>query len=267
MIVDRDTTLCISIAARPSNIGAAVHSAGYAALGLNFIYCPRRPTDLRSAIAGVRALGIRGCSVSMPFKRDVVPFLDMLSDEARTVAAVNTIVNDAGVLTGYNTDVDSVAWALTRHGATGRRALVLGAGGMARACITAVRQAGMESVIACRSAAAIADLQVTTEPWASREHVPADVLINATPVGMTPDDASMPIPAEDLDRFTLVIDAVAMPAETRLIREARSRGIPVVTGQDLALRQAMRQFTLYTGVAAPEAAMAAALTRVVGTVA
>ena len=267
MILDRQTTLCISIAARPSNIGASVHNAGYAAAGLNFIYCPRQATDAAAAIAAVRALAIRGCSVSMPFKRDVIPLLDQVSDEARIVGAVNTIVNDAGVLTGYNTDVDSVAWALAGHGASGGRALVLGAGGMARACITAVRRAGKEPVVACRSAAPLADLQVTTEPWASRERVPADVLINATPVGMTPDDASMPIPAEHLDRFTLIIDAVAMPAETRLIREARSRGIPVVTGHDLALRQAMRQFTLYTGVAAPEAAMAAALTRVVGTVA
>jgi shikimate 5-dehydrogenase len=88
-------------------------------------------------------------------------------------------------------------------------------------------------------------------------------LINATPIGMTPDEAATPMPADRLTHFRLVIDAVAIPPESRLCRESRARGISVVAGHELALRQAMVQFRLYTGVPAPEAAMAAALADVV----
>ena len=265
MTIDRETTLCVSIAARPSNIGAAVHNAGYVALGLNFIYCPCTTTNLPAAINGVRALGIRGCSVSMPFKQTVIALLDRLSDSAAEVGAVNTIVNAGGKLTGYNTDVDSVTWALRREGVGTRdRVLVLGIGGMARACITALRRVGVgEIVIAGRSPGRHAEVSVRVIPWESRLQEKADVLINATPIGMMPDEAAMPMPGNRLTNFRLVIDAVASPPESLLCRESRAHGIPVVAGHELALRQAMAQFSQYTGVPAPEIAMAAALADVV----
>ncbi len=264
MRVNRDTAVCISLAARPSNIGAAVHNAAYEALGLNFIYSPRTTTDLPAALAGVRALGIRGCSVSMPFKREVIPLLDAVSDEAAAVGAVNTIVNDAGSLRGYNTDVGSVAWALRRAALSpGDRVLVLGTGGMARACVAAARRVASACHISVAYRSAVTGLTgVTPVAWDARGAVDADVLINATPVGMAPEDGVSPMPVERLSAFRLVVDAVAMPPESLMCRQARGLGVAVVTGQELALRQAMDQFELYTGVPAPEAVMAAALAEV-----
>ena len=97
--------ICISISSDPGNFGKIVHNAGYKALGLNWIYIPFKVTNLQDTIKGIRALGIRGCSVSMPFKETVIPFLDKLAPIAKKTKAVNTIVNDNGYLIGSNTDV------------------------------------------------------------------------------------------------------------------------------------------------------------------
>src|SRR3990172_6053257 len=105
MQIEKDTQLCISVAARPSNFGTTIHNAVFRKLGLNFIYTAFGITDIAGAVVGVRALGIRGCSVSMPFKEAVIPYLDALDPAARTIGAVNTVVNDSGRLTGYNTDI------------------------------------------------------------------------------------------------------------------------------------------------------------------
>src|SRR5262249_62292703 len=104
----KDTTLCISLAGRPSNIGTRFHNQLYDQLGIDFIYKAFTTTDIAAAIGGVRALGIRGCSVSMPFKRDVIALVDDVEESARAVDAVNTIVNDDGHLTASNTDYIAV---------------------------------------------------------------------------------------------------------------------------------------------------------------
>jgi shikimate dehydrogenase len=195
----------------------------------------------------------------MPFKREVIPLLDGISAKAKLAGAVNTIVNSEGVLTGYNTDVDAVTWALTDARIKPEaRVLILGSGGMARACVAAVLSSRAKPIIVCRTPQSLADPNLTVIDWESRADITAAVLINATPIGMAPDTASIPFPVERLRHFQLVIDAVAMPPDSLLVREARSRGIAVVTGAELALRQALRQFELYTGASAPEAAMAAA---------
>src|ERR1700688_3484359 len=102
-MLNKDTTVCISLAGRPSNIGTRFHNYLYEELGLNFAYKAFSTGDLDRAIGGVRALGIRGCSVSMPFKEAVIPLVDELTASARAIASVNTIVNDDGRLTAYNT--------------------------------------------------------------------------------------------------------------------------------------------------------------------
>ncbi len=92
--LSKDTRLCISLAARPSNIGTRFHNHLYDVLGLDFIYKAFTTTDIAAAIGGVRALGIRGCSVSMPFKEDVIALVDEVEQSARVIHSVNTIVND-----------------------------------------------------------------------------------------------------------------------------------------------------------------------------
>ena len=112
--LSKDTRLCISLAARPSNIGTRFHNYLYDLLGLDFIYKAFTTTDIVAAIGGVRALGIRGCSVSMPFKQDVIPLVDTVEDSARAINAVNTIVNDDGHLTASNTDYIAVQRLIER---------------------------------------------------------------------------------------------------------------------------------------------------------
>ena len=103
-MLSKDTQLCISMSGRPSNIGTRFHNRLYDELGLDFVYKAFSPVDLAQAVAGIRGLPIRGAAVSMPFKEQVIPMLDALDESANAIDSVNTIVNDDGVLTGYNTD-------------------------------------------------------------------------------------------------------------------------------------------------------------------
>jgi hypothetical protein len=102
--INKDTKLCMSLASRPGNFGTRLHNFLYAAMDLNYLYKAFTITDLKSAIAGIRALAIRGCAISMPFKEEAMQYLDHIDPSAARIRAVNTIVNDDGVLTGFNTD-------------------------------------------------------------------------------------------------------------------------------------------------------------------
>jgi shikimate dehydrogenase len=134
MVAGSPTTLCGSLSRHPVSLGAVMHRAGYAALGLDFVYVPFGIEDLRAGIDAMRALGIRGLGVSMPFKVDVIPLCDRLDPIAERIGAVNTIVNDAGVLTGHNTDAWGARAAFEKAlPIAGRRVVLIGAGGAARA--------------------------------------------------------------------------------------------------------------------------------------
>ena len=261
-MIDKDTQVCISVSGRPSNFGTTVHNAAYAALGLNFLYKAFAVSDLQGAISGVRALGIRGCSVSMPYKTAVIPYLDRLEESAKAVSAVNTIVNESGVLTGHNTDVAGARAALESIAVDpAEHVLLLGAGGAARAILHAMRQLGFTSVrVANRNPSATgllgSILSIDPVDWSERQAVHADVLINATPIGMDPEPGAMAVDEGLIGRMRAVMDVVVSPMETRLIRCARSAGKAVAPGHLMSLHQAMAQFSLYTGMKAPEEVMA-----------
>ncbi|WP_081738046.1 shikimate 5-dehydrogenase, partial [Arthrobacter sp. H41] len=193
-ILNKDMTLCISLAARPSNIGTRFHNYLYDELGLNYVYKAFTTTDLPSAIGGVRALGIRGCAISMPFKEDVIGLVDRMDDSARAIDSVNTIVNDDGVLTAYNTDYLAVARLLASHGVpASSTVLVRGSGGMAKAVVAALRDAGFTTVtvVARNETAGRALAGLYGFGWqAEVDSSTADLLINVTPLGMAGADAS-----------------------------------------------------------------------------
>lgn len=265
------TTLCGSLSLHPVGTGAAMHLAGYRALDLPFTYVPFRVTDLRGAIAGMRALGIRGFGVSMPFKQEVIPLLDAQSPLAARVGAVNTVVNDAGRLTGHNTDAEGAARAVEEvRPLAGARVLLLGAGGAARAIAHAAVDRGARVTVANRSLekaralAEAASAEAAGIEAASRAG-DYDVVINATSVGMLEVDPRSPVPEEAMRPGQVIMDIVYKPIETELVRAARRRGAVVVHGGRMLLHQAARQFELYTGVAeAPLAAMEAALLAQIG---
>jgi shikimate dehydrogenase len=254
-ILNKDMSLCISLAGRPSNLGTRFHNFLYDELGLNFIYKAFTTDDIEGAIRGVRALGIRGCSVSMPYKEAVIPLLDTIEESARAIESVNTIVNDDGVLTGSNTDYEAIALLIDEHRLDpAQRVLVRGSGGMAKATVAAFRGAGFDDVtVLARNAdlgPAIA-AQYGYE-WVATDPEPgiAELIVNVTPLGMAGADAdALSFSREHIDAAQAVFDVVAFPAETPLIRAAREAGKTVITGAEVHALQAAKQFERYTGVA------------------
>jgi shikimate dehydrogenase len=258
-ILNKDMTLCISLSARPSNNGTRFHNHLYEQLGLNWIYKAFAPTDLAQAIAGVRGLGLRGCAVSMPYKEDVIALVDVMDPSAKAIDSVNTIVNDGGTLTAYNTDYTAIEQLLQRNDVpTDYSVWLLGAGGMAKATAAALRDAGFRDVtiIARNEAAGRALAELYGFAW--RTGIPArdagegaaDMLINVTPIGMAggPEADASSFPPEAVAAAKVVFDVVALPAETPLIKAARAAGKRVITGAEVATIQALEQFVLYTGI-------------------
>lgn len=113
--LNKDTTICMSLAARPSNFGTRFHNYLYDAMDLDYLYKAFTTRDLKAAIGGVRALGIRGCAISMPFKEECIPMLDELDASAKAINSVNTIVNNDGYLKAYNTDYIAIATLLKQY--------------------------------------------------------------------------------------------------------------------------------------------------------
>ncbi|MFV8162637.1 shikimate 5-dehydrogenase [Mycobacterium sp. 134] len=254
--LNKDTRVCISLAARPSNIGTRFHNYLYDELGLDYLYKAFTTTDIAAAIGGVRALGIRGCSVSMPFKKDVMDLVDEIEPSALAIDAVNTIVNDLSVpggrLVASNTDYLAVQELVERLDPSDA-VLIRGSGGMAKAVGAALRDKGFRTgTVVARNAEAGRELAGTL----GYEYAPevgtltAPILVNVTPIGMAdgPDEHRSAFGPATIESARAVVDVVAMPAETPLISAARAAGLPVITGAEVIALQAAEQFERYTGV-------------------
>lgn len=251
-MLSKDTRLCISLAGTPSNLGTRFHNHLYGELGLDFVYKACTTDDLPGAIRGVRALGIRGCSVSMPFKGAVLPLVDEVEASAATIGAANTVVNDGGVLTASNTDVEAVGLLLAeRDVPVHDRVVIRGSGSMASAVSAAFARGGFDRVALWARNAAAGSAIATRDGHRFVEVAPdaADVLVNVTPLGMTgPDVAALSFDRDLIRAARVVVDVVPTPVETPLIRAASAVGIPVITGSEIHALQAALQFARYTGV-------------------
>ncbi|MCI2957575.1 shikimate 5-dehydrogenase [Agromyces atrinae] len=252
-ILNKDMSVCISLSARPSNLGTRFHNFLYDELGLNFVYKAFSTDDIEGAIRGVRALGFRGCSVSMPFKEAVIPLVDVVEPSAAAIESVNTIVNDDGVLRASNTDYEAIAALIASNDlAPTDRVLVRGSGGMAKAVVAAFRGAGFDrvTVLARTEAAGRRLAEKYDYEWVGTEPEPvADIIVNVTPIGMAGTDADeLAFSEAQIERADTVFDVVAFPAETPLISAGRARGARVITGAEVIALQAARQFERYTGV-------------------
>lgn len=250
---NRDTTVCISLSGRPSNIGTRFHNYIYRELGLDYLYKACTTTDLPAAIAGVRALGFRGCAVSMPFKEAVIDLVDVMEPSASAIDSVNTVVNDRGVLHAYNTDYSAVASLLTSHAVDpSLPTAVHGSGGMAKAVVAALRDTGFADVTVVARNAETGRTLAEQYGFHHATEAPAGsaVLVNVTPIGMAggPAAAELSFPREVIDSAATVFDVVAMPADTPLIRAARAADVPVISGAEVIALQAAEQFALYTGI-------------------
>ena len=251
---NKDTQLCISLSGRPGNFGLRFHNHLYEQLGLNFYYKAFSSKDLKGAVTGIRALGIRGCGVSMPFKEACIELVDELDASARAIASINTIVNTDGHLKAYNTDYIAIAQLLDSHKVPTDTTFALrGSGGMAKAVASALRDGGYrKGVIVARNEATGGALAASCGyEWQPElaAHRPR-MLINVTPVGLAggAEADDLAFEADAIDQADIVFDVVAIPVETPLIVRGRAQGKQVITGLEVIAIQALEQFVLYTGV-------------------
>ena len=238
------------------SLSPVMHNAAFAATGCNAIYAAIRVKDIRPAMAGMRALGLKGASVTLPHKESVLACLDFIDPVARRIKAVNTIVNDDGSLRGFNTDCHGVIQALSEKILLkDRRVGILGAGGAARAVAFGVISQGATATIFNRSRekgeSLAADFGAGFKPLSEFDADACDILINTTPVGMFPQQQDTPLIGEKLRPGLVVMDIVYTPLKTRLLREAEAAGCATIDGLSMFVHQGVRQFELWTGLAAP----------------
>lgn len=242
----------------------AMHNAAFRALGIDAVYLAFDvlPEALGPALAGARALGVRQLAVSLPHKLAVMEHLDEVDATARRIGAVNTVTVRDGRLMGDNTDWTGAVRALERETAlAGREAVVLGAGGAARAVVYGLLERGARVRVLNRTAeraAALArelgaDAGAGLEALGERDF---DVLVNTTSVGLRSQDS--PVPADRIEAGTVVLDAVYDPPRTRLLQDAEARGARTVGGKWMLVHQAAEQLRLWSGRDAPVEVMAEA---------
>ncbi len=250
----KDTVLCISLAGRPGRFGVRFHNHLYEQLGLDFYYKAMTTQDLPAAVNGIRALGIRGCGVSMPYKEACMALVDEIDPSAAAIDSINTLVNDGARLKAYNTDYLAVRQLLERHRVDPSTAFALrGSGGMAKAVASALRDAGFtRGTIVARNEQAGRQLADSCGyRWqADLGDLCPPMLVNVTPIGMAGgvEAEHLAFGLEAIAAAQLVFDVVAMPARTPLIIEAERQGKAVITGLEVIALQALEQFVLYTGV-------------------
>lgn len=260
------TKLCVGIGDPiKQSIGPIVYNKAYEQLGVSdeFVYLSFliKADDIEDFIKGVRAMGLRGITCTMPHKEIVMPHLDKIDEHAEKIGAVNTVVNDDGVLTGYNTDwIGAVKPLKNVTELKGKNVAVIGAGGAAKAFVYGLTKEGCEVTIYNRTIEKAKDLAERFNcDYRSLDNQSgikdADIVCNATSVGFVGQDAEMPIGPENLSSNQIVFDAVYSPLKTELLKYAESIGAKIIYGSEMYLHQGFEQIKLYTGHDAPEEAM------------
>jgi shikimate dehydrogenase len=248
-----------------------MHNAAFKKLGLDYIYIPFRvrAEDLAQAVGGIKALNIKGFNVTIPHKVAIMPMLDGLDPLAGKIGAVNTVVNDNGDLRGYNTDASGFLQALLERGVEPgeKNTVVLGAGGASRAISYTLAERDAHLTILNRQL----ELDWAVElAWRISHDLAkdaralelnfdnltvalekADILINATSVGMSPNSDETPVPARLLKPELVVFDIVYNPIRTRLLKEAEAAGARIIGGIDMLAWQGALAFEKWTGQPAP----------------
>ena len=251
------------------SLSPVMHNAAFKELGLTLVYVaftvPAK--DLKHAVLGAKSLGLKGLNVTMPHKNEVMKYLDDLDATAKSVGAVNTILNNQGKLVGYNTDGKGAMIALQENGVSSekKKLVLLGAGGAAQAIAHEAAQDVNDLIILNRNAEKAKklvnslpknlDASVKSGPLSSnvleQELETADILINATSVGMHPNIESSPVPFELLRSDLSVMDIIYNPLETKLLKDAKTAGAKVISGLEMLIYQGAVAFHIWTNCPAP----------------
>ena len=263
------------------SLSPLVHNAALAAAGIDAVYLPFRVPEeqIDAFIRTADRWPLAGLSVTIPHKQSVLALAPHQDELVRSIGAANTLAFRPDGIAAFNTDATAAVESLraavmedealeeptTKSGLGIRTALILGAGGAARAVAFGLRERNVEVTVAARTldrAQAIAkEVGCKVLEWESRHRIPHDCIINATPVGMHPNVNDTPFPRSHLQAYMIVFDTVYNPENTLLIKEARSVGCRTVTGVDMFVRQAAHQFSIWHGSDAPESVMREALKR------
>jgi len=255
--------LCGSVAGKPSPLGVKMHDAGYVALGLPMKYLAIGTDDLSSIVSSVRNLEFRGLGVSMPFKQEIIKYLDVVTPEVESIGACNTVVNVNGKLSGYNTDYRGAMQAIEECSVvkTLHRAVIIGAGGVARAIAYGLKEKGLDVYIAGRNANSssklVEDLKLSgSVPLEKQGDIKADLVVNATPIA---DIVDCPVVLNVHEHAKVLLDVVFQVKNTQLTSEAERLGLEVARGWRMLLLQGAEQFKLYTEQTPPIEAMSVVL--------
>ncbi len=236
--------------------GPVMHNAAFAATGVNGVYVAFAVTDIAGAVKGLRALDVGGASVTIPHKVDIMPHLDLVDEDALRIGAVNTVVNRDGRLIGYNSDWRGAVRALQeKTPISGKKVMVVGAGGAARAVAYGIMKENGRLIVVNRTAEKAKSLANDFEGEAmslvEAESCDWDILINTTPMGMTPVDDLSPVPVHWLIPGRVVMDIVYNPLMTRMLKEAAEQGCEIIDGVAMFVYQGAYQFEAWTGRRAP----------------
>ncbi|HOO90409.1 MAG TPA: shikimate dehydrogenase [Syntrophales bacterium] len=238
------------------SLSPLMHNMVFSELKIDASYRAIRIEDARGIPGQMRALGISGASITIPHKTGIMPYLDTVSDSAERIGAVNTITHTDGRLLGDNTDWTGLVLALSDAlEVQGKRFVILGAGGAARAAVYGIINAGGTPVIVNRTKKK--GEQIAREfdcdfyPLDQIRRVTGDCLINTTPVGMFPDMDASPVDIKTLERFQWVMDTIYNPLETRLLKDATRAGLRTVSGDAMFVHQGAQQIRIWTGLEPP----------------
>jgi shikimate dehydrogenase len=267
------------------SLSPAMHNAAFEAIGIDFVYVAHDvpPEQLGTAIAGARALGYRGLSITIPHKVAAMSLVDQVDRVALGIGCINTIVNERGRLHGFNTDGLGALGALRRANAdpTGKVVVIVGSGGAARAIAMTValetppKQLTILGIVPkeldqlANDIRSRSDVDVCVRPL-DAENVgsalePANLLLQTTPVGMEPHPEASPVPASLLHRDLVVFDAIYTPRRTKLLSDAQAAGARTIEGLEMFLGQALAQFELFTGRDPPATVMRSVVEARLGT--
>ncbi len=247
----------------------AMHNTAFSHTHMNAVYLAFEAQDIEACLQGMRGLGVKGLSITIPHKSAVIPLLDRVDDLALNIGAVNTIVNHEGILVGYNTDAGGALRALTeKTDPAGKSCLIIGAGGAARAIGFALTQQQARLSITNRSVARgellARALKCSFIPLERVKAVHPEILIHATSVGMYPRDKECVVTPDFFQKEMVVMDAIYNPLNTRFLRLAAKQGCTTISGLGMFIYQGAEQFRLWTGLTAPVITMKKAVEQALG---
>jgi shikimate dehydrogenase len=269
MMINGKTRVCAIIGDPVEHsLSPVMHNAAFKELGLNLVYVAFTvtSTELKTAVLGAKSLGLRGLNVTMPHKNAIIHYLDEVDSTAKSIGAVNTVLNNQGKLIGYNTDGSGAMIALQENGVypEEKKLVLLGAGGAAKAIAYQAAQDVEELVILNRTAEKAKKLAEALKSFDAKvkagtlssevlkQELPTtDILVNATSAGMHPDVDISPVPSDLLHSDLSVMDIIYNPLETKLLKDAKSAGAKVVSGIEMLLYQGAVAFEIWTNCPAP----------------